>query len=129
MAKDILVDSKHLYDLEYNFIHYFGVITKFAFLCFFVGIFSSKPIIIIQIAFVVKLLIALFLIYRFNNWRKDKIQFTELDRKAAYSAGTFILAISFSDIIMQYTDEIRGLVLPYTEPIIKQYNLSISDYL
>ena len=119
MAKDILVDNKYIYNLEYNFIHYFGLVTKISFICFFIGILNSKVEIILQIAFVVKLLIGLFLIYRFNHWRSEKVQFTDLDRKAAYSAGTFILAISFSDILLQYTDEIRSFILPYAKPIIE----------
>ena len=120
MAKDILVDNKNIYNLEYNFIHYFGIITKISFVFFFLGILNSNVDIILQIAFVVKVLIALFLIYRFNNWRSEKVQFTDLDRKSAYSAGTFILLISFSDIIVQYTDEIRSYIIPYSKPIIEK---------
>jgi len=119
MAKDILVDNKQIYDLEYNFINYFGYVTSISFICFFIGILNSRSTLILQAAFIVKILIGLFLIYRFNNWRSDSVKFTDLDRKAAYSAGVFILFISFSDIILQYIDEIRSFVLPYTKPIIE----------
>ena len=119
MAKDILVDNKQLYDLEYNFIHYFGYVTPIAFICFFIGILNSAPKLILQVAFFVKILIGFFLIYRFNNWRSDTVKFTELDRKAAYSAGVFILFISFSDVFLHYIEEIRSFILPYTRPIIE----------
>uniref|UniRef100_A0A6C0DUK7 Uncharacterized protein n=1 Tax=viral metagenome TaxID=1070528 RepID=A0A6C0DUK7_9ZZZZ len=120
MAKDILVDNKFIYNLEYNFIHYFGVINKVAFVCFCIGILNVKPDIILKIAFFIKILIGLFLVYRFNNWRSDKIIFTDLDRKASYSAGIFIILISFSDLILRYIDDIRSFIIPYTKPIIEK---------
>ena len=120
MAKDILVDNKKIYDLEYNFIHYFGYVTPIVFICFFFGILNSAPTFILKIAFFVKILIGLFLVYRFNSWRSDNIKFTDLDRKASYSAGVFIIFISFSDVILHYINEIRSFVLPYTKPIIEK---------
>jgi hypothetical protein len=61
---------------------------------------------------------ALFLIYRFNSYRKEKIKFTELDRKICYSAGLYILLVSFFDIIQSYVDKLRNVVQPNTTPII-----------
>ena len=42
----------------------------------------------------IRIYICLFLIYRFNPFRK-KYQFTSLDRKIAFSAGLFIFTTSF----------------------------------
>jgi hypothetical protein len=125
---DVLIDNKKLYNFEVNFIKYFSFITKFTVILFIVGFFQSKPTYIIQINFVVKVVLALFLIYRFNSYRKHKIEFTELDRKVCYSAGIYIILISFVDLINHYTDYIRSnIVLPVTEPIIKWFKNSLKN--
>ena len=118
--RDILIDNKKLYNFEVKFLQYFSFITKLTVVLFIVGFFQSKPTLIIQFNFVVKVILALFLIYRFNSYRKHKIEFTELDRKVCYSAGIYIILISFFDLINYYTDSIRkNIILPVTEPIIQ----------
>jgi hypothetical protein len=113
---DILVDNKNFYNFELKFLTYFSFITKFTVVLFLIGIFQNKPYILIKFNFVVKVLLALFLIYRFNSYRKHKIEFTELDRKVCYSAGIYIILISFLDIINYYTETIRNnFILPYTK--------------
>jgi hypothetical protein len=54
------------------------------------GVFKSAPIYLENIDYYVKIYICLFLIWRFNPIR-SKIEFTNLDRKIAFSAGLFIL--------------------------------------
>jgi hypothetical protein len=123
---DILVDNKFFYNLSYYFIHYFGILTKIITILFIIGFFTNKPSIFLSINFIVKVCISLFLIYRFNKYRKNKVIFTELDRKICYSAGIYILFVSFLDVIQSYTDQIRILIQPYTLPVIekikKKYN-------
>jgi len=115
---DILIDNKDFYNFEVKFLQYFSFITKFTVVLFIIGFFQSKPMLIIQFNFIVKVILAAFLIYRFNNYRKHKIEFTELDRKVCYSAGIYIILISFFDLINHYTEYIRSnLILPITEPI------------
>ena len=65
----------------------FSFIIKLTVILFIIGVFENKPTFITNFNFVVKLILAIFLIYRFNKYRKDKIKFTELDRKVSYSAG------------------------------------------
>jgi hypothetical protein len=122
---DLLVDNKTIYTLENNFITVFSYITKISFLLFMVGIFQAKSTLLIKINFVVKVLIALFLVYRFNSYRKDKIVFTDLDRKVAYSAGKYILLISFIDISEYYLEIIRSYITPYTLPVINYFKEKI----
>lgn len=113
---DILIDNKKFYDFELKFLTYFSVVTKLTVLLFLFGIFQNKPFILIQFNFVIKVILALFLIYRFNSYRKYKIEFTELDRKVCYSAGIYIILISFLDIITYYTEYIRNIfILPFTK--------------
>ena len=117
-VKDPLIDNKQLYHFETNFLYYFGWITKITIVLFFIGFFQEKPTIFSDFNFFVKIGLAIFLIYRFNNYRKYKITFTDLDRKVCYSAGLYILFISFADYINSYTDEIKKRINPYTEKII-----------
>jgi hypothetical protein len=117
---DILVDNKFFYNISYYFIHYFGILTKIITILFIIGFFTNKPSIFLSINFIVKICISLFLIYRFNSYRKNKLQFTELDRKVCYSAGIYILFVSFLDVIQFYTEQIRILIQPYTLPVIQK---------
>ena len=113
-VSDPLIDNKHIYRFETQFLHYFGWVTKLTVVLFFLGFFQEKPTLFLTFNFFVKLCLALFLIYRFNNYRKHEVIFTELDRKVCYSAGIYILFISFADYINYYIDEIRSFTLPYT---------------
>jgi hypothetical protein len=116
---DILVDNKDVYNFELNFLYYFNMITKLTIILFIIGFFQSEPIIMIEFTFIIKIILALFLIYRFNNYRQKHIRFTELDRKVCYSSGIYIIIISFIEFINNYTEYIRKkYILPYTKPII-----------
>jgi len=125
---DILIDNKEFYNFEVKFLTFFSFITKLSVVLFIVGFFQSKPTYIVQFNFVVKVILALFLIYRFNNYRKHKIEFTELDRKVCYSAGIYIILISFFDLINHYLDAIRNnFILPITTPIIQNIKTSLEN--
>ena len=125
--KDPLVENKTLYNIEYNFITIFGWITKALFLVVFLGLFQTTgssgankiESLFFYIAFYVKVLIGLFLMYRFNSWREKKIRFTDLDRKACFSAGTFVVLLSFYEIFNRYLIELRNIVQPIVKPILQ----------
>jgi len=126
---DILVDNKNFYNFELKFLTYFSFITKFTVVLFLVGFFQNKPYILIKFNFVVKVILALFLIYRFNSYRKHKIEFTELDRKVCYSAGIYIILISFLYIVNYYTEYIRNnFILPYTKNFTQYISSSFSHF-
>jgi hypothetical protein len=125
---DILIDNKKFYDFELKFLTFFSFITKLTVVLFIIGFFQQKPTFIVQFNFVIKIILALFLMYRFNKYRKDKITFTELDRKVCYSAGLYIILISFFDFIIHYTEYIRNnIVLPYTIPIIQKFKMTLKN--
>ena len=117
--KDYLIDNKFLYDLEYNFLIFISFLTKLFFVLFIFGFLEEKQKYFMEIAFIVKIFIGIFLIYRFNTYRKQKIIFTELDRKVCYSAGIYLILISFIDYINYYIDQIRSFINPYTAPFVK----------
>jgi hypothetical protein len=118
---DWLVDNPFFYDNASAFINYFGYITKLVVVLFIIGFFTDKPSGFLAINFVIKILFSLYLIYRFNSYRKNKIQFTDLDRKICYSAGVYIFTFSFVDIIQTYIERLRELIDPYTVPIVKDF--------
>jgi hypothetical protein len=117
---DVLTDNKDIYNMQYTFITYASLITKILVVLFIFGFFQyDESWHFLEISFAIKVAIALFLIYRFNSYRTQNITFTPLDRKIAYSAGLYILVISFFDIINGYIDKLRSLILPYTLPWIQ----------
>jgi len=118
MKKDILIHNKDIYKFEYNFLVVFSFITKLTLFLFIFGFISNKPLWLMQFNSVVKVFLALFLVYRFNRYRKYKIEFTELDRKVCYSAGIYILLISFIDYVTFFTNEIRNHTIKYSKPIL-----------
>ncbi len=117
---DWLIDNPFFYDNAYIFMTYFGWITKVVWTLFFIGVFTDKPSLYLTVNFFIKILLSLFLIYRFNSYRSHKIHFTELDRKICYSVGTYMLMFSFLDIIQSYVERLRHLVNPYTTPVVER---------
>ena len=114
--KDFLVDNKILYNIQYKFLTYFSYLIKFALVLYIVGAFSTKSKMLLKINFFVKLFLGFFLVYRFSSRRKYKIKFTELDRKIAYSAGLYIVVISFSDFLASITEKVRTEVIKLLQP-------------
>jgi len=117
---DILVDNKHIYNFELFFIDSLKWVTITTVFLFILGFLNSKPLQFLEFNFVVKLFLGIFLIYRFNSFRKDKVKFTELDRKVCSSVGFYVITLSFIDIINSYTEKIKEIVSPYTIPIVSK---------
>jgi hypothetical protein len=116
---DIIIDNPTIYNSIFYFMHYFGLLTKMIAILFIIGFYTNKPKSFLFFNFIVKSLLAIYLIYRFNSYRKDKITFTDLDRKICYSAGMYIIVFSFVDVIQVYVNELRSIIDPYTVPVIK----------
>jgi len=124
--RDILIDNKNIYNFELYFLKYLSIITKVVVVLFFVGFFTNKPLFILEINIVVKFILGLFLIYRFNSYRKHKITFTELDRKICYSAGIYIVITSLGEYLITFTDTIREHIIKFTNPFIEPIKQTIT---
>jgi hypothetical protein len=62
------------------------------------GLSAKAPQYLNHLLYFTKIYVSLFLIYRFNPFRN--VEFTNLDRKIAFSAGTFLIAtIAIDEII------------------------------
>lgn len=70
------------------------------------GLSAAAPQYLDELQRYMKLYVSLFLIYRFNPFRR--VKFTELDAKIAYNAGWFLLATTFVDgILKTYLENIK----------------------
>ena len=106
--------QKNLYKVQNFWFNVFIVITYLLYILFAVGIFKNAPQYLELLDYYVKIYISLFLLWRFNPFRR--IQFTDLDRKIAFSAGIFILTttalnnylINFKDKILQKIQYIKN---------------------
>jgi hypothetical protein len=115
---DILINNKRIYNFEYNFLIFISLLTKVVIFLFIIGFFQDKPKAYVEFNSIIKIVLGLFLIYRFNKYRKEKITFTELDREVCYSVGIYIIVISFIDVLNEYIEEFRQIIKPYTMPIV-----------
>ena len=91
--------------------HWFDIITLIMFCIFIFGFIYNIPYIFIQFNFIIKVLISIYLIYKFNDFRKDTVKFTILDKKICYSAGIYLFLFSFADVINSYFRELRKIII------------------
>jgi hypothetical protein len=74
------------------------------------GMSEYAPTYLSHLHSVVNIYICLFLIWRFNPFRK-KIKFHDLDRRVAFSAGLFILTTTMLNIyLVQFKDAVQNMV-------------------
>jgi hypothetical protein len=84
-------------------------ITWFLYIAIALGLSANAPEYLDDLQYYIKLYVSLFLIYRFNPFRR--VKFTGLDAKIAFSAGTFLLATTaFDSILKTYLGKIRELL-------------------
>ena len=91
--------------------HWFDLITLLMVFIFIYGLIYNEPIIFIQINFLIKVIIGIYLMYKFNDFNKHKtIVFTVLDKKICFSAGLYLIVFSFADVINMYLNKIKMIV-------------------
>jgi len=85
------------------------VISMLYYLGFVIGFIWTHPPMFATFTFVVKVAMALFLIYRFNSFNDYK-KFTQLDREIVMFSAGFILVSSFTDYINQVVERVKVLI-------------------
>jgi hypothetical protein len=90
--------------------HWFDYITCVMFFIFIYGILYNVPSVFIQINFTIKVLISIYLMYKFNDFRDHAFKITLLDKKICFSAGIYLFIFSFADVINSYLIEIKQIV-------------------
>jgi hypothetical protein len=99
-------------------LRYFSLLLKGAFLLYLTGFLMYNPPFLIEINNFIKIILSLFLIYRFNKFRNPPIIYNNLDRVVIYSTGVYILIISFAEILLQLTLYFRSYIIQYKSQII-----------
>ena len=88
--------SSALHNFQEIVVNIFIAVSWLLIILTFIGVFTEYPQVFDKVAFYMKIYMCLFLIWRFNPIRHylfhNKITFTELDRKIAFSAGLIILS-------------------------------------
>lgn len=102
MFKTLLKNQEALFDF-YIYISYLLIILSV------LGLSVLNPSYINDLNMYVRIYICLYLIWRFNPFR-TKCDFSDLDRKIAYSAGIFILTTTFlNNYIVDITTQITNV--------------------
>lgn len=97
--KDIHVFQNKAYDI-------IVYITWFLYIVVLLGLSVNAPQYLNQLQYYTKIYVSLFLIIRFNPFRR--VNFTGLDAKIAFSAGVFLLATTaINNILNSYLAEIK----------------------
>jgi len=84
----------------------FNIIVFFSYFLLFasaLGLSENALIYLNKLSYHVRIYICVFLIWRFNPLR-SKYEFTDLDRKIAFTAGLFILSTTF---LQKYVDNAK----------------------
>ena len=98
-----------LYNIQSKGFDLFIILSYLSYVLVLLGVTTSAPQYLSYIDYYVKIYISLFLLWRFNMFQK--IQFSELDRRIAFSAGMFLLATTTATQLTQdYLKEIRGVM-------------------
>ena len=68
------------------------------------GLLQTKSEVFQKISFVVKIIVGIVLIIKFNDFFPQK-HFTIVDRKLCFLAGTFIVAFTLGDALSKYSTD------------------------
>ena len=94
---------KHIDRLQHKILDFVTYITYFLYILVAFGISATAPKYLDDLLFYTKMYVSLFLIYRFNPFRR--IKFTSLDAKIGYNAGIFLLATTvINSVLVNYID-------------------------
>lgn len=93
-----------LQDEIFNFTVY---MTWLLYIAIALGLSANAPEYLDTLQYYVKIYISLFLIWRFNPFRR--VRFTSLDAKIAFSAGLFLIATTaINSILSNYLKELKN---------------------
>ena len=101
-----MVFYKNVHDFQYKVFTIIIYLTWALYIAIALGLSAKAPQYLTDLQYYVKIYVSLFLILRFNPFRR--VKFTNLDAKIAFSAGLFLLATTAIDSILKtYLEEIK----------------------
>jgi len=101
-----MISKLKLHEAQSKFFNIFIYITYALLFISALGISQTAPKYLDTMDYYIRIYICLFLMWRFNPLR-EKYEFTELDRKIAFSAGAFILTTT---ALNQYLEQVKEIV-------------------
>ena len=108
-----MIFSNHLNDFQEKI---FDLILIISYILIFISYFNlsdSAPTYLETLDYYIKIYICLFLIWRFNPFRKVNT-FTDLDRKISFSAGMFIITTT---TLNQYLTNVKDKASQILKPV------------
>lgn len=95
-----------IHKIQEHFFNVFIFISYTVIILSALGLSLRAPLYLDELEYYIRIYICIFLIWRFNPFRK--IKFTDLDRKIAFSAGLFILTTTAIDkYLIDLLDKIK----------------------
>lgn len=96
-------------------------LTYFLYILISLGLSANAPNYLSTLDYYVRIYVSLFLIFRFNPFRN--VEFTELDKKIAFSAGVFVLATT---TLNQVLENFKITIYNYFNSVNKVVNNNIN---
>ena len=94
-----MIFNKNIHIFQTNVFNIIIYLSWILYIAILFGLSSKAPQYLDDLQYYVKIYVSLFLIYRFNPFRR--VKFTGLDAKIAFSAGVFLLATTTVNSILQ----------------------------
>ena len=103
---------KHIHRFQTRLFNTIIYTTYFLYIVIALGLSAKAPQYLSDLLYFTKIYVSLFLVFRFNPFRE--VKFTDLDRKIAFSAGTFLLAtIAIDKILKNHLSELTNIITPF----------------
>jgi hypothetical protein len=88
----------NLYEFQDKAFDYITVFTYILYIVIALGLSATAPTYLDDLLFYTKMYVSLFLIFRFNPFKR--VKFTPLDAKIAFNAGIFLLFTTLINSVM-----------------------------
>ena len=99
--------SKDLHTFQEQLFDFASFLTFVLYFIIVLGVSVNAPEYLNKLQYYVKVYIGLFLVWRFNPFRR--VKFTRLDAKIAFTAGIFLMTTTaFDSIVIFYLKEIQS---------------------
>ena len=98
-----LISNEKLYYIQNIFFNFFTTFSYLLLIISLLGISQTAREYLVKLSYYIRIYICLFLIWRFNPFRTN-YEFTDLDRKIAFSAGVFILSTTALNKYLIYAE-------------------------
>jgi len=104
-----MISKSKIHEYQGIFFDFFIYLSYILIFISSIGIFQLDPKYLNSLEYYIRIYICLFLIWRFNPLR-SKYEFTDLDRKIAFSAGAFILTTTaLNKYLLQFKENVNKI--------------------